>query len=181
MVSCQYPGQESVTPGFLEAYGELPAAYCESSMALRRSTGFSPPKACCRRAPPRSWGSRRSADPMIHSLRPIQLSLLSLLVFCNAAWSMVLPIEVMGPDGVVETVTMTLNGGGGDALWLRAHNLSYDDKASVRINEGDWIDLRNDNFLQDDAISGHDFPRTLQNAGIKRTIRPLARRFRGSL
>ncbi len=81
----------------------------------------------------------------IRTARSILLSLFSLLVFCNAAWPMVLPIEVMGPDGVVETVTMTLNGKSGDALWLRVHNLSYDDKASVRINKGDWIHLRNDN------------------------------------
>ena len=55
-----------------------------------------------------------------------------------------LPIEIMGADGTVESVTVNV----GDAssitgLWMHVHNLSYDNKGSVNINGAGWFDLTN--------------------------------------
>ena len=71
-------------------------------------------------------------------------SALTLIVSRAASWAIDLPVEVMGADGVVETVSFALTEEGGDSLWLKVHNLSYDGKASVRVNAGDWVDLRNE-------------------------------------
>ena len=55
-----------------------------------------------------------------------------------------LPVEIMWPAGSVESVTVDLyepeNVAG---LWMQAHNLSYDGKGSVKINDGDWFELTN--------------------------------------
>lgn len=61
----------------------------------------------------------------------------------------VLPIEVLGPDGYTVSVTVPVEDGAGiDGLYLQGHRLGYrdgrGDKASVRINGGDWIALNND-------------------------------------
>jgi hypothetical protein len=62
-----------------------------------------------------------------------------------------LPIEVMHPDvrtvGGRHTVATTVSVDdptGIDRLWIQAHNLSYPEKASVRLNGGTWIDLNNE-------------------------------------
>ena len=65
-----------------------------------------------------------------------------------------LPIEVIGPDGYTEEVTLTVeNPDGIDRLWLQVHRPGYNDqttnaargaKASVRINGGEWLDLTNE-------------------------------------
>ena len=56
-----------------------------------------------------------------------------------------LPFEVLGAEG--QTVVSQINvpqGSSARRLWLQINNLSYDDKASVKINNGAWINLRND-------------------------------------
>jgi hypothetical protein len=58
----------------------------------------------------------------------------------------VMPIEVHGADGHIETVTVTVDDASNiNRLWIQAHNLSYDNKGSVKVNDNAWIDLRNDN------------------------------------
>lgn len=56
----------------------------------------------------------------------------------------VLPIEVMGVAGTTRAVTVNVSGGSQAAkLWLQIHGLSYNDKASVQINNSAWIPLSN--------------------------------------
>ena len=63
-----------------------------------------------------------------------------------------LPIEVLGPDGTVVPVTVTVPPGqsaGITSLWMQVHNLSYPNnvisfaKGSVQVNNGPWTDLTN--------------------------------------
>ena len=55
-----------------------------------------------------------------------------------------LPIEIMGEPGTTETVTVNVpDASGVTGLWMQVHNLSYDNKGSVKINNGNWIDLTN--------------------------------------
>lgn len=63
----------------------------------------------------------------------------------------VLPLEVLGVDGSVVTVSVSApNGSAATRLWLQANNLSYDAKGSVKVNNGPWVDLTNANV----AIEG---------------------------
>ena len=65
----------------------------------------------------------------------------------TAATPVMLPIEVVSPDGTAHEKAVTIdvpNGASASQLWLQAHGLSYQEKASVKINDGDWIALRND-------------------------------------
>ena len=56
----------------------------------------------------------------------------------------VLPIEIMGAAGTVETVVVDVDDAAGiNGLWMQVHNLSYDAKASVKINGSGWVDLTN--------------------------------------
>ncbi len=57
-----------------------------------------------------------------------------------------LPLEVLGHDGALETVPFHLppQHVGPVRLWMRVHGLGYEGKASVRINDSEWIPLRND-------------------------------------
>lgn len=56
----------------------------------------------------------------------------------------ILPIEIMGPAGTIESVSISLDEPEAvTGLWIQAHNLSYDDKGSVKINDGTWYDLNN--------------------------------------
>ncbi len=78
-----------------------------------------------------------------------------LLISCNTPMTkaieitqstLALPLEVLGAEGY--TVTAKINiarGSTARTLWLQVNNLSYDNKASVQINDAAWIGLRNDN------------------------------------
>jgi hypothetical protein len=62
----------------------------------------------------------------------------------NEQAAVVLPVEVMGPAGTVESVTVDVPGGGRTArLALTANNISYDGKVSVQLNNGAWVELTN--------------------------------------
>lgn len=68
-----------------------------------------------------------------------------------------LPIEVMGPDGTYQSVTVNVPSAAGiNSLWMQVNNLSYPNpvvpyaKASVQINGGPWIDLTNQTVQVDD-------------------------------
>ncbi len=70
-----------------------------------------------------------------------------------AADPIVLPIEVIGPDGYTEAVNFSLSEAAGvNQLYLKVHRPTFRDasvnagrgaKASVRLNGGSWIDLTN--------------------------------------
>lgn len=69
---------------------------------------------------------------------------LLVLAVVTRAQTLTLPIEVLGAQGVTQTVSVTVpSGTTATHLWLQANNLSYDDKASVRLNDGAWINLNN--------------------------------------
>jgi len=83
------------------------------------------------------------------------MSYLRLLIVClSLVWcvsetalnaAVVLPIEITGLDGTVESITVSAAAGStATALWLRVHGLTYQEKASVQVNSGAWIALRND-------------------------------------
>ena len=57
-----------------------------------------------------------------------------------------LPIEVMGRDGTTVTVTVSIPPGKNEqvrSLLLQMHGLEYANLASLRLNQGDWLDLNN--------------------------------------
>ena len=57
-----------------------------------------------------------------------------------------LPIEVMGTEGSVTTVTMDIPQSSAaqvSSLWLQVHGLEYPDLASFRVNDGAWVSLNN--------------------------------------
>lgn len=60
---------------------------------------------------------------------------------------MLLPVEVLGPDRTTESRTLTLTRSQSEsvrALRLQLHGLRYSAQASVQVNTGPWIPLRND-------------------------------------
>jgi hypothetical protein len=57
-----------------------------------------------------------------------------------------LPIEIMGAEGSVATVTMEIPQASASqvsSLWLQVHGLEYPDLASLRVNDGPWVSLNN--------------------------------------
>jgi hypothetical protein len=56
-----------------------------------------------------------------------------------------LPLEVLGAEGTtVSTKIEVPKGSSARRLWLQVNNLSYEDKASVQVNDGAWFNLRNE-------------------------------------
>lgn len=54
------------------------------------------------------------------------------------------PVELLGPAGLTRTLSLQApNGVSATALWLQVHGLSYQNKASVRVNGSSWITLSN--------------------------------------
>ena len=72
-----------------------------------------------------------------------------------AADAVTLPLEVIGPDGTTETVQVNVSDASSvDHLWVKAYSIGYPyhyadmrgystDKASVRLNNGNWVDINN--------------------------------------
>lgn len=57
-----------------------------------------------------------------------------------------LPIEVLGPDQTTESYTLvSAEATKADSLFLQIHGLTYEGKASVRINGGPWVTLNEAN------------------------------------
>jgi len=79
----------------------------------------------------------------------------SLPLFETASDTVTLPIEVLGPDG--HTVSVQVHASDGsrtEAVYLKAYSIGYPyhlaelrgyavDKASIRINDGEWVDVNN--------------------------------------
>lgn len=66
---------------------------------------------------------------------------------CDPMTGIELPVEVLGAEGTVATRSFELDPESASlakSLWLQINNLSYQNKASVRINDGSWIDLNHD-------------------------------------
>ncbi|NLR93512.1 T9SS type A sorting domain-containing protein [Flammeovirga agarivorans] len=58
-----------------------------------------------------------------------------------------LPVEVLGEEGVIEPRTLTLTEEEANAtkkIWMQINNLSYENKASVKVNEGEWYNLNHE-------------------------------------
>lgn len=74
-----------------------------------------------------------------------------------AAPHIVLPIEILGPAGTTQTVSLTVPTGTPQVtgLWMQIHGLSYADKASVQVNGGAWVPL--DNATVQVASPGKNF------------------------
>src|SRR5215472_15356 len=60
-----------------------------------------------------------------------------------------LPIEVLGTPPVIKSVTVNLPDITNiTTLWLRIHGMeSYPDKASIRLNNGNWLNINNTNVI----------------------------------
>src|SRR5215472_5583611 len=60
-----------------------------------------------------------------------------------------LPIEVLGFAPVIKSVTVNIPDVSNIAsLWLRIHGMeSYTDKASIRLNGGNWLNINNTNVI----------------------------------
>jgi hypothetical protein len=57
-----------------------------------------------------------------------------------------LPIEVVGPIGNTETVTVVIPDGANlnaPQLWMQIHGLKYENKGSVQVNNSPWVPLNN--------------------------------------
>lgn len=69
-------------------------------------------------------------------------------------------IELLGVPGTSVTLGLQVPSGG-TTLWLKVHGLSYPNKASVRVNGGDWVALNNTNCVFDypgDRLNGMGGP-----------------------
>lgn len=116
------------------------------------------------------WGMSRFArhvrssesDTASSLLRWLPVPVMLVLLVCVAAFqfsafplsdsnNITLPIEVIGPDGYTETVTLNASDPASvEHLWVRAYSIGYPgfrgydtDKASIRLNGGDWVDINN--------------------------------------
>ena len=70
-------------------------------------------------------------------------------LLASAQAQIILPAEVIGAEGAVEQRNVTLTSGQAQAatgLWMQVNNLSYDNKGSVRVNDGAWVNLTNSNI-----------------------------------
>ena len=74
----------------------------------------------------------------------INLIFLANVIAQNAGDMILLPVEVLGAEGTIEERTITLTTeqlAKVDVLWLQVNNLGYQNKASIRINDQDWVHL----------------------------------------
>ena len=66
---------------------------------------------------------------------------------CEPTAKIELPVEVLGEEGVIVERTFALNAevaAAADHLSLRINNLGYENKGSVRVNDGPWVSLAHD-------------------------------------
>ncbi|NQY64365.1 MAG: hypothetical protein HRT38_11650 [Alteromonadaceae bacterium] len=62
----------------------------------------------------------------------------------NEASTILLPVEVIGDDYTIVSRTFDLATGASAAeLWMQVNNLSYNNKASIKINNGSWTAITN--------------------------------------
>ncbi len=74
--------------------------------------------------------------------------------------SFLLPVEVLGQEGLVVSRTLNLPAASATSateLWLMVNNLSYQNKASIKINNGSWVSLNHNTVklqYQEEARGG---------------------------
>ena len=62
----------------------------------------------------------------------------------------ILPVEVLGEDGTIAERTLSLSREQSQrarAIWAQVHGIRYSEQASIQINHGAWIPLRNDTVI----------------------------------
>jgi hypothetical protein len=65
----------------------------------------------------------------------------------NTGNKIMLPVEVLGAEGIIETAQLTLTQeqvNQSNRIWLQVNNLGYQNKASIKINDEDWYDLNHE-------------------------------------
>tara|TARA_B100000809_G_scaffold141837_1_gene139400 strand:- start:34119 stop:38813 length:4695 start_codon:yes stop_codon:yes gene_type:complete len=76
---------------------------------------------------------------------PACLTILFLVVNLSSySQKIILPIEVLGAEGTIEERSFTLSPeqlAKVDKLWLQVNNIGYENKASIKINNQNWVDL----------------------------------------
>lgn len=91
----------------------------------------------------------------------IGLIISAVFMTCTVSAQNILPIEVIGPSGFVYNETVNIpNGSTADSLWMEVYSHGYrqseDYKMAVRINNGTWITLTNDNSVCDFPYKGYN-------------------------
>ena len=79
--------------------------------------------------------------PLVLAVMPISVGFAD-----TPADRILLPIEVLGPDGTSVSRTVALQAGEAESvqsLWLQINGLAYADQASVQVNASAWIPLNN--------------------------------------
>ncbi len=89
-------------------------------------------------------------DLRLNQIAPRKLFITFLLtILTSLSFGQVdLPIEVLGKEGKVVSVPLVLSKEYANAtrrLWIQVNNLSYQNKGSVSINDGTWVDLNHGN------------------------------------
>lgn len=81
-------------------------------------------------------------------------------IFHSQAQQIILPIEVLGAQWKVVEQSIVLSqeqASQARHLWMQVNNLSYENKASIKINDGPWVDLNHssvDMQYQEEARGG---------------------------
>ncbi|MCX6854060.1 MAG: hypothetical protein NTV80_04050, partial [Verrucomicrobia bacterium] len=87
----------------------------------------------------------------LHSIKSLRIASLAVIAFALSFVSTLraavqLPMEVTSYDATptIKTATVSLiNGAAVDSLYLRIHNLRFGGQVSVRLNQGNWVNLYN--------------------------------------
>ena len=80
-------------------------------------------------------------------MRYLLLLVLLSTFYLGQAQTIGLPVEVLGEQGKVESRSIELTEAEAlkaDRLWLQINSLTYENKASIRINQGAWYDLNHE-------------------------------------
>ena len=85
------------------------------------------------------------------------------------AAAVVMPLEAIGANGTIAEGTVNVpQGSTATKLWLQVHGLTYQEKASIQVNNGSWIPLRNNNSAVEVAYPDKGYGGV---GGIFQTIR----------
>ncbi len=94
--------------------------------------------------------NRSFQTPLRTSLAICALLLMEGLRAAAPPGQVLLPVEVVGPNGATAEVTVSIPDaaeGRVQSLWMQIHGLSYPDMVSVQVNRAPWISLNNQTAL----------------------------------